>query len=114
LVEAVETWVHLYYPDDKGITNHDRFTQIEQQTGEYPGPSFVIPPDLAYLWAWFIELSGSRGGGWGPAPITYLEIKSWCDLFNITLEPWELNLIKAMDVKYLTIINEKSKSKSKT
>ena len=103
----------MYYPDEDGRTNNDRYIKIEEDTGLYPGPDLIIPYDAIYLWEYFIELSTSRSGGFGPAPITYVELKAWSDLTGIVPAAWEVSIIKKMDSKYLEIVNELDKKKAK-
>jgi hypothetical protein len=86
---------------------------VEQQTGKYPGPELEIPPDLVYLWSWFTELSSTRGGGWGPSPITYMEIKAWAELTGNCPDVWEVSVLKAMDNKYLEMVNRLEQKKVK-
>lgn len=73
-------------------------------------PLALIPPefpdDLLYLWEWFIDLHGARGQGYsGPPPISFSEIKSWCDLMSITLSGWEVDLIKDLDKTYMRVVS---------
>jgi len=113
LEEAVEIWVKLYYPDENGVTDHDRYTQIEKQTGKYPGPDLIVPSDLFYIWEWFMDLSSSRGGGWGPSPITYGELIAWISLTGNMPSKWEVRMLKQMDAKYLEVINSIDKKRVK-
>ena len=86
---------------------------LEENTGKYPGPDLEIPIDLQYLWEWFTCLSSTRGGGWGPSPITYTEIKAWAELLNIYPSPWEVGMLKVMDNKYLNVVNKLEQKKIK-
>ncbi|MBN9525785.1 MAG: hypothetical protein J0H82_06270 [Alphaproteobacteria bacterium] len=65
------------------------------------GPA--VPPAGLYLWGWFNELSDARGaGGLGPAPISYPDILAWSRLTGRRPAPWEIGVIKALDLVYLT------------
>jgi hypothetical protein len=116
LTELIEVWVQLYLPDDRGITNHDRYLQIEQQTGVYPGPEFEVPLEISYLWGYFMDLNSTRGGGWGAAPITYSELYAWMVLTGVEISPWEVGILKEMDNAFLTTVTkiDKSRTKGKT
>jgi hypothetical protein len=113
LEDAIEVWVQLYYPDENGVTNNDRYEHIEKTTGIYPGPDLKIPTSLQYLWDFFTDLNSSRGSGWGNAPLTYTEIKSWCELYEIHLSGWELSTLKQMDSKFLQSVGKLDKKRTK-
>lgn len=64
------------------------------------GPA--LPPAGLYLWGWFHELSNARGsGGFGAAAISYPDILAWSRLTGRRPAPWEVDVIKALDVAYL-------------
>lgn len=88
------------------------FDEVEKQTGRTP-PEAINPepyPDaLEYIWEWFGELSRTRGGGWGPGPITYLEIDAWARLTSNSPEPWEVALIRKLDTAWLVAESERTK-----
>lgn len=92
-------------PQKDGATLRDHLATVYKQTGR--PPKELEGPDIAewalYLWEWFRELSAGRGStGFGPAPLTYSEIKAWMDMKKITIEPWELTILKRLDSVYLT------------
>ena len=66
------------------------------------------PPRFgAELWSAFAEISGSRPQGMGGAcgiPLT--EIEAWCRLYNVSLSPWEIGTIKAMDAAVVSVWSE--------
>lgn len=60
------------------------------------------PPALAHVWEWFQSLNtGRTGSGFGMNPLTFSEISAWCALTGNTLTPWEVDLLKTLDVLYL-------------
>lgn len=61
----------------------------------------TLPREGAYLWNSFIDLHSTRGGGFGPAAITFVEIEAWSRLTASPLEPWEVSIIRAIDDAYL-------------
>lgn len=50
----------------------------------------VCPPELSYLWDYFLEISlGLASNGMGPAVITWEGLKAWCELRVTPLTRWE-------------------------
>lgn len=74
------------------------------------------PPDqVEYLWRWFGEISLARGSsGWGPLPISYMEIDAWSRLTSTVLEPWEVDAIRRLDMIYLSAQAENAELRRKT
>jgi hypothetical protein len=94
--------------DDKGISNFEHLSQVEQQTGITPRELEVpeIPPIIEYIWEVFIEVSSGRSAGLsGPSPISHQEIHSWSILTGITLTSFEVNLLKKIDSIYVRTNN---------
>lgn len=88
---------------------------VEQQTGRRPeqleGPE--LPDELRYLWNWFVMLSNRRGGtGFGPAALTPVMIVSWCQLNRMSLLPYELEAIEALDDLYMAQQTKDAKKKA--
>ena len=78
---------------------------MERQTGRrqtaLDGPE--LPADGAHVWAWFLELSAGRGGnGFGPSPISYLDLLAWSMLTGTITRPAEIEAIMALDRVWLT------------
>jgi hypothetical protein len=44
----------------------------------------------------------------GPNPISYDIIKAWCELYGITLNPWEIDTIKALDNLWIKTVGEEN------
>jgi hypothetical protein len=83
--------------------------QVKKQTGKEPeglrGPRF--PELMENTWSAFIALSNSRNPSMsGVAPITYQQIESFMSVTKTRLTPREIETIKALDLKYLEIMNE--------
>lgn len=67
--------------------------QVAKTKGEDPQKYLKIPEVPAfiyYLWNWFLEL---RNG----SAISYQEIKSWSELTGKNIQPYEVEIIKALD-----------------
>lgn len=61
-----------------------------------------LPELVAHLWTAFLDLSRSRGSsGFGPAPISRLEIRLWEADEAQTLEGWERRAILELDRVWL-------------
>ena len=57
-----------------------------------------MPADGAHVWAWFLELSAGRGSnGFGPNPISYLDLLAWSTLTGTITRPAEIEAIMAVD-----------------
>lgn len=60
------------------------------------------PPELEHVWGWFDSLNTGRGNsGFGPSPISFAEISAWSALTGNAPTPWEVDLIKNLDLLYL-------------
>ncbi|MDD2367336.1 MAG: hypothetical protein PHN84_14350 [Desulfuromonadaceae bacterium] len=85
-------------------------TGVWESTGKKPAlledePEFY--PAVEHLWQWFQELSGTRGGGFGPAPLTYAEIAAWQRVMQTHPTPWEIAIIKHLDNLYFKYLADK-------
>ena len=66
------------------------------------------PELLEYLWSWFLELSAARSGnGAGPNPISYAEIAAWGHLTGLRPTSFEVKILRALDIKFLTVMRTK-------
>jgi len=64
--------------------------------------SVIIPRGVEYLFTKFWELAGAER-------ITYGELAAYQAATGSTLEPWEIEAIKAMDSEYQGFIAEKNR-----
>jgi hypothetical protein len=58
------------------------------------------------VWDTFIELHNARGGGMGPAPISWRDLLAWQEIRGVTLTPWEVDTVMAMDSVAMKTLNE--------
>ena len=66
-------------------------------------------PDMQYYFNAFWELSFQRpNNGFGVMAIPYVEIVSYCDLFNVNNRDVFTKYIKTADFAYITVIDRKS------
>lgn len=73
----------------------------------YGGPE--RPPAGDYLWGWFLELHRVRGGGMGPAPITFQDLEAWARMRALRLAPWEVEVIQDLDTTWMNAQAEATK-----
>ena len=88
-----------------GATEREHLLSVERQTGRRPvgldGPE--LPADGAHVWHWFLELSAGRGSnGFGPNPISYLDLLAWSALTGTITRPAEIEAIMSLDRAWLT------------
>lgn len=70
-----------------------------------------MPPGMAYLLDWFLELDAARGSsGFGPSPIGYSEIEAWARLTGRLLLPWEVLTLRHLDACRLNVFAEGSQN----
>lgn len=104
----------LSQPQDDGSPLLAHLEAAERTTGKmHPmladAPS--LPGGCEMLWADFLELHTSRGStGWGPARITFADMKAWQELRGAHLQPWEINCIRRADDIWLADFAPKPKA----
>ncbi len=62
------------------------------------------PRQLFYLFEWFNLISRGRHE---ISALNWMEIDAWCRLSQISLEPWEIDVILSLDRVWLKVCNEK-------
>lgn len=71
-------------------------------------------PDVPFagrrVWSIFLDLNTQRAGGFGPTPITYSAIESFTRLKIEPIRPFELEIIRALDVAYMAAAAEQMKA----
>lgn len=78
-------------PEGSKSTKRAQLQQVEKSTGrKMPALHMELPPAFGYVWITYLEVS--RGN-----PLTYTEIKAWCDLTGNRLTNTELELILRLD-----------------
>lgn len=61
-----------------------------------------LSPGTDYLLGHFNRVNRSRAQGMnGPLPTSFTELKAFCELMDISLDPWEVETLQAMDAAYL-------------
>jgi hypothetical protein len=92
------------------VSEREHLLQVQKQTGRAPkeliGPDF--PHIAKYIWDTFADISKGRTHGMsGPNPLSWEGIKAWCDLNQIVLSSHEVDMVKAIDMLWIRISNER-------
>lgn len=110
LCNRLETLIELDYPQTGGETLRSQLLSVERQLKkkdprlEDPGP---IPGLVAGTWNTFWDLHKARNYGEnGPCSISYVELNSYLQLCQETLEPWEVDVIRDLDQTYLRVVGD--------
>lgn len=62
------------------------------------GRKLQIPDGGRIVWGWFLDLCRTRtSNGYGPNPISYVEIEAYARIHRWPLAPRHIDLIMAMD-----------------
>ena len=92
-------------PKDSDVSLRDHLMSIFDNTGFMPEELNNPEPSKAidYLLEYFHQLSRTRQIGMALNPITFTEIEAWKRLFHIELAVWEIDVIKQLDLIYLSV-----------
>jgi hypothetical protein len=72
----------------------------------------LIPVEVQHLFALFWKLrSGVGGNGFGPNPISQLEIFCWSQNHGVTLSPGDISILQSLDHHYIEHVGKQSKKK---
>jgi hypothetical protein len=71
-----------------------------------------IPPELSYIWDWWLELHKTRPVAMEEGHISYTEIYNWSTLLKINVTPFEIRCIMALDSAYIGFRAEQQQRKS--
>jgi len=67
-------------------------------TGRAKDNEPVFPYRRQYLFEAFWDLHQVRGSnGFGPSPISYHDIDTYCRVLDVKLTPWDVRMIRQMD-----------------
>lgn len=98
--EADPTYIALM--KKSGLSDDEIDAKLAKMNKGKAGSAPEIPLDGNAILEVFQDLSRSRGATQnGPLPITFLEIKAYCELYDLQLDPVELNIIQHMDSTWL-------------
>lgn len=106
----------MHIADDQGNTKFDLLTKFSERTGK-KHPDLIEPEVnefVLYVWEWFIELNSQRtSNGFGSNPIQFIDIKSWAELNQRLIKPWEVKAIRRLDNTWLSEMAKIKDSKNK-
>lgn len=88
--------------------------QLAESNREDEGET-AFPPELEYVFHWFLDLSRRRGSnGFGPNPLSALEVHAWCQLSGHQLTPWEFGIVTDLDQLWLKVWSEVNRREQAT
>lgn len=90
--------------DGKGVTLRARLEQVERSTGRRPAPLDPEPlPEPAWdAWGMWLDLHrGRASNGWGPSPLSWLDLDAWSRMRGVRPTFSQLELIRTIDRAYL-------------
>ena len=95
---------------DRGKTPPPKPTRIEQLKRDKIEPR--MPPNPApHITDRLIEIGITEAAGMGAVPLTWREINAWRESVRLTIEPWEMRLLRRLSAAYLA---ESRKAESET
>lgn len=96
-----------------GSTTRQHLENIYRQTGRKPiDLENELPEFHSRVWEDFLSLNSKRtSNGFGSNPITYLDIKAWCELYQVRLSLSDIDLINRLDNEYLKYQASQAESK---
>lgn len=102
--------MHLSQRQPDGSTLRDHLQAVARAGGAVdPRLTSALQPGLAGLWEAYCELSAMRPSGMGVSAIPGHEYESWQRLSGVTLTPWEVDTLKAMDRAAMSAMAETRK-----
>ena len=87
--------------------------QLAKTKGQKPEqPPSELPSELCHVWEFYrdIEVGARTSNGFGPNIMLWSEIESWMRITGIELHPWEVSVIKRLDLEFVAIFNEETAS----
>ena len=88
----------LSRPGEDGVSLREKLESVGAKALQNAAE---MPRALEHVWKWFVELSQARPSGMGISPITFSEISAWVSLTGNQPTPWEVSLIRGLDIAYL-------------
>ncbi len=74
---------------------------------ELPRPTQAIPQGWDYVFEHYRRLDGRRAAGFtGANPISYQDLRCYCDTYGLTLNEWEVDTVLAIDDARIAQITE--------
>ena len=91
----MESNLELNYPGEDGYSLRDYLDQVERASGRHDQrlDSVIVPEDGLDIWNTFWVLNSNSEG-----VITFIDITSYCSLYDIELTSWELDTITSLSM----------------
>lgn len=72
----------------------------------FPAAADPMDPPFEWegLWEMFRELSAARTSGFSPNPLSWTDIRSYCELLDIRLTGFDLMVIRRLDLTWLRVM----------
>lgn len=99
LADAVYLTARYDVPDERGETRRQRNARFGEES-----PDVEVPEEGEHVWDWFWELCPRRRSG--PEPLTFADVGEWQRLLMYDLLREEVEMLMAMDDRYLTAVRE--------
>ena len=85
----------LDYPKKDGTTLREHYTQLKQWDW-IADKSPILPAGGEYLWSWFWDIVGGKGGEEG----FWVCLRAWSDMSNIRPTMWEVDVLQQLHSEY--------------
>jgi hypothetical protein len=103
---AIKPILYLDYPRKDGSTLRQHYTQIKQWDWiEENSPN--IPIGGEYLWEWFWEIIGGKGGEEG----FWSCLRAWSEMTKIRPTMWEVDALQRLHREYSKEVGLKMREK---
>lgn len=110
LIVFVKNEFELDQPQSDGQSLRTHLQSVERQTGITPEQlsPVEVGDELAYIWKYFISMNRRRtSSGFGPNPISSLELIAWANNHGIPLNPFEVEVLDSIELEFLKAANRK-------
>ncbi len=108
MIEYARTEFELSKREGDGASLRAHLQRLADSTGRVDDRLTLKAPRVCEaLWGAFLQLSATRQAGMGTNPISMTEVESWCRLQGVTLTPWEVDTLLAMDGAALNEVHKK-------
>lgn len=67
-----------------------------------------VDHDWSYIVLWYEELRRHNPRGWGVEMIGFPSIKAYAELFDLDMEPWEVDTLIKLDVAWFECLPKKA------
>lgn len=98
-----------------GASLRTHLQRLARNTGRVDERLLVeVPPSVEQLWEVFMAWAVQRRSGMSMHPLTFTDIESWCRLYGVCLNPWELDTLLELDAATLRVAAENQRRAAAT